>query len=264
MQEQLLEKMKFNSQNYNLDEIKWLINNRGHPNSEIRDKLIYRTFVRGMAKELFSIDQVRYMIDQLLEKDFILFEIDKKGEATLKRSFSLLLLSLIVTYDNEKGSIYYKLLDKEAFKKIENDTLTYFYKELDFSGYADCFGWVHTFAHAADLMVAIVKHPLFNKTNLEAIWKAIMNYFRKIEIKPVDDEEDRLVYIIKELFVHNILHEDKFKVWINRENFPRRNNKEYYQWSAFRSFCMAIYIELDQLGLASDDLKKRLYDPINR
>ncbi|MGF3183067.1 hypothetical protein ACQV2W_04785 [Facklamia sp. P12934] len=90
-----------------------------------------------------------------------------------------------------------------------------------------------------------------------------MNYFRKIEIKPVDDEEDRLAYIIKELFVHNILHEDKLKVWINREKFPRKNNKEYYQWSAFRSFCMVIYIELDQLGLASDGLKKRLYDPIN-
>ena len=90
------------TQPYTNQELAWLLENIGHPDSDIRDKLVYATFCHILLNGLITREQAQELLQRSLDtKPFSL------EASTLKRSFTCLLYCLLLSVDNDSESIYH-------------------------------------------------------------------------------------------------------------------------------------------------------------
>ena len=68
--------------------------------------------------------------------------------------------------DANPQSIFYQELKAEIRTVILNQGLLYLSKEKDTTGFSSQYGWVHAFAHGADLLTEVVCHPGFPKNRV--------------------------------------------------------------------------------------------------
>ena len=96
------------TQPYTNQELAWLLENIGHPDSDIRDKLVYATFCHILLNSLITREQAQELLQRSLDtKPFSL------EASTLKRSFTCLLYCLLLSVDNDSESIYHAFLNDE-------------------------------------------------------------------------------------------------------------------------------------------------------
>lgn len=259
MEEKIRLKLDHLNEQFTTDEIKWMLDNIGNPKKEIRDHLVYKAFWYGMRNELFTRDQILYLKETTIELQLLIYDIDHQNESTLVRSFSALLLSLILSYDCKEDSLYNSVISVSDYDQIFKDIVIFFEKESDHIGYSEFFGWVHAYAHFADLLVVMIEHPYFPSDKTDIVLRLIITYFKNLSIKPIDDEEYRMAYILVSLIKYEKICLETVCEWLTTVNFTKQSNQEYYQWSSFQAFCLAVYVELDQIGNISLNLKKQLY-----
>ncbi|MER0122329.1 DUF2785 domain-containing protein [Streptococcus sp. ZJ93] len=264
MMKNCLEK-KLHSENptYSDDEVMWLLENIGHSDAAIRDELVYISLGRGLFEGLFTREQFRLLLEESLAKDYLLYRMDQRGLATLKRSFTALLLGHLVEVSCLPGSPYFQLVSEQEYQSICQKTYEYLGKEQDFAGYSDNYGWVHAFAHGADLAVAIVKHPFFQQEDWSRLFSALTGIFQRLPQRFVDDEEWRLARVIYEAMKCGHLQEDILVDWIKTLHFPLETNLDFYRFSAVRSCLLEIYLQLDRENLLSEELRKTIQEKVS-
>lgn len=144
------------TQPYTNQELAWLLENIAHPDSDIRDKLVYATFCHILLNSLITREQAQELLQRSLDtKPFSL-----EGP-TLKRSFTCLLYCLLLSVDNEPESIYHAFLSTNDRELLFQQALDYLAIENDWSGYDEKLGWIHTAAHGADFLLAASCHDQF-------------------------------------------------------------------------------------------------------
>ncbi|PEF55806.1 hypothetical protein CON32_23455 [Bacillus cereus] len=154
-----------------IDIVKAMINHIGSTDSELRG-LIYSSFCKlilenQLAHEL-QIEILEYCLSDLLFKG-----IGENGTDTVFiRSFTLLLIELILYKDNEEH-----FLPKSVFYKVKDTLIHYINLEQDLRGYVPGKGWAHSIAHVAEACVELVKNEKVQQKYyseiLETLWKKI-------------------------------------------------------------------------------------------
>lgn len=177
MKKILEEKLQSEKPSYSDEEVVWLLDNIGHPDGEIRDALVYNSLGRGLFEGLFTREQFQLLLEESLRRDSLLYKIDEIGLPTLTRSFTALLLGHLVEVSSLSDSPYVQLMSRETYQTICQKTYDYLAKEQDFTGYSTDHGWVHAFAHGADLLVALVCHPYFEQGDWEQIFPLLTAIF---------------------------------------------------------------------------------------
>lgn len=210
------------------EELVFMLENIGHENPEIRDELIYGLFCEGFAKELFSIEQANTVIQYLLQNNLLLKDMDKIAiSSTLVRSFSALTLALIIYYDDQNASKYYRILTAEERDRIFQSGAEHIANERDATGYLAPYGWVHTIAHSSELLLAIAGHSLVNEKITEDILNGIYKMFIKQTEVFRDREEKRIGLVLIEMLEKDRLSITGFISWINQF-------AEYYETSKLK------------------------------
>jgi len=167
----------------------------GSADSELRDDIAYRTFYQWIFKlELYDPEMLRNIRDVLMDNLFVGLRQDHENTVLL-RSFSALVLSLIIYYDNQK-----QFLEQEEFDLMLDAILRYFEGEHDLRGYDQKLGWVHATAHAADLLQLCIRNKKTEDENHEFILQSIANKL----LAPTDvifthDEDERLALAALEI-----------------------------------------------------------------
>lgn len=124
----------------------------GSTDPELRDDLAYAILVEWVEHDLYSVDELKQIIADLIANlEVGIGEIET--DTVFLRAFSVLALALIVYYDNKKS-----FLKSEEVETILEKGLQYLGAEKDPRGYVLVKGWAHALAHTADLLLVLAEN----------------------------------------------------------------------------------------------------------
>ena len=200
MYQELLRKIAEEKPSYHQEELQWLLEHLGDPNPDIRDELVFTSLARGIQEELFTQEQFQFIATRIVSDDGLDKEIDKTGTSTLERSFRALIYANLLSADGNEHSLFYQVLQTDIRNTMLDQGLHYLSKEQDTTGFSSQYGWVHAFAHGADLLTEVVCHPDFSASRIYEVFEILGPMFKRISIRFMDDEEWRLARCFTNLF----------------------------------------------------------------
>ena len=258
MYQELLRKIAEEKSSYNQEEIQWLLDHLGDPSPEIRDELVFTSLARGIQEELFTKEQFQFIAARIVSDGGLDKEIDEIGLSTLERSFRALIYANLLSADANQQSNFYQGLKAEIRNALLNQGLHYLSKEQDTTGFSSQYGWVHAFAHGADLLTEVVCHPDFPKNRVHEVFDILGQLFKRIAIRFTNDEDWRLARVLYEPILQGKLEQEQVASWIKTVDFPIEERKDFYKFSNFRSCLLEVYVQLDQRNSLQDDLKEAI------
>ncbi|HYF92029.1 MAG TPA: DUF2785 domain-containing protein [Symbiobacteriaceae bacterium] len=151
---------------------------------ELRDSLCLEILWTWIDHGLYTPDQVREIARRLMDnlREGIG---EAEGDRVFLRTFSVLILGAIVTYDARV-----RFLEAGEVHAIQACGLTYLMDEQDLRGYVPGKGWAHSVAHTADLLGAVAGHPALGAPDLERILAAIVQKVIAPTAYPYLENED--------------------------------------------------------------------------
>ena len=243
---------------YRQEELLWLLEHLGDFNPDIRDELVFTSLARGIQEELFTQEQFLFIAARIVSDDGLDKEIDKTGTSTLERSFKALIYANLLSADGNEHSIFYQVLQTDIRNTMLDQGLHYLSKEQDTTCFSSQYGWVHAFAHGADLLTEVVCHPDFPINRLHEVFDILGQLFKKISIRFTDDEDWRLARVLYEPILQGKLEQEQVASWIRTVDFPMEEREDFYKFSNFRSCLLEVYVQLDQRNSLQDDLKQAI------
>ena len=256
MRKKLQRKVTEEKPSYSREEIQWLLEHLGDPSPEIRDELVFTSLARGIQEELFTQEQFHFIAEVVSADGGLDKEIDKVGLPTLERSFRALVYANLLSADVNQQSIFYQGLKAEIRNVLLNQGLYYLSKEKDTTGFSSQYGWVHAFAHGADLLTEVVCHPDFPKNRVHEVFDILGQLFKRISVRFIDDEDWRLARVLYEPILQGKVEQATLASWIKSLDFPIEEREDFYKFSNFRSCLLEVYVQLDQRNSLQDDLKE--------
>ena len=258
MRWKLQRKMIEEKPSYSREEIQWLLEHLGDSSPEIRDELVFTSLARGIQEELFSLEQFQFISEEVSSDEGLYKEIDSRGVSALKRSFRALIYANLLSCDGTKESLYYQQLSSPIRVTMLNQGLHYLTKEKETTGFSSQYGWVHAFAHGADLLTEVVCHPDFPKNRDYEVFDVLGQLFKRITIRFTNDEDWRLARVLYEPILQGKLDQEQVASWIKTVDFPIEETEDFYKFSNFRSCLLEVYIQLDQRNSLQDALKEAI------
>lgn len=258
MYQELLRKIAEEKPSYHEEEIQWLLDHLGDPSPEIRDDLVFTSLARGIQEELFTKEQFQFISAMIVSNGGLDKELDKLGTSTLERSFRALIYANLLSADGNQHSLYYQVLKTDIRNTMLDQGLHYLEKEEDTTGFSSQYGWVHAFAHGADLLTEVVCHPDFSINRVHEVFDILGQLFKRISIRFIDDEEWRLARVLYEPILQGKVNQATLASWIKSLDFPIEATEDFYKFSNFRSCLLEVYVQLDQRNSLQDDLKEAI------
>lgn len=171
-----------------------MLDNIGHVDPSVRDDLIYPLFIRLIDELHLSHRQTLYVLKRCVDEKHLLYRLGEKDtDSVFTRSFSSLVIAAIINQDAIQLS-----LSRDIIKETVDISIQYLIGEQDTRGHVGKKGWAHSIAHGADMMTALIKHPKFPDRQATKVLHALNNCLFK-EATYVDDEDERLIYIVEAL-----------------------------------------------------------------
>ena len=258
MYQELLRKITEEKPSFSQEEIQWLLEHLGDPSPEIRDELVFTSLARGIQEELFSLDQFQFISEEVSSDEGLYKEIDSRGVSALKRSFRALIYANLLSADGNEHSLFYKGLKADIRNAMLSQGLYYLKKEKDTTGFSSQYGWIHAFAHGADLLTEVVCHPDFPSNRVSEVFDVLGQLFKRITIRFTNDEDWRLARVLYEPILQGKLEQEQVASWIKTVDFPIEETEDFYKFSNFRSCLLEVYVQLDQKNSIQDALKEAL------
>jgi len=258
MRQELQRKVIEEKPSYSREEIQWLLEHLGDPYPEIRDELVFTSLARGIQEELFSLEQFQFISEEVSSDEGLYKEIDSRGVSALKRSFRALIYANLLSADANQQSIFYQELKGEIRNIILIQGLHYLSKEKDTTGFSSQYGWVHAFAHGADLLTEVVCHPEFPKNRVHEGIDILDQLFKRISIRFTNDEDWRLARVLYEPILRGKIEPSLLTAWLQTVEFPLKEVNDFHKFSNFRSCLLETYLQLDCHKLLQDDLKEAI------
>jgi hypothetical protein len=195
--------------NQNLEElIKSMVDNIGTIDSELRDNLIYLSFIKLINKAYLNDMQVQNILETCLDNNHLFYGIGElNNDSVFTRSFSSLVITIILSKDKDVRF----LSEKSVLRAIES-SMSYLEQERDTRGYVEGKGWAHSIAHGADLLVSAIRHPNFSTGQFTRCLDTIHNCLFK-DATYIDDEDERLIFAIESL-IDKKMGEKMLEQWI--------------------------------------------------
>lgn len=258
MYQELLRKITEEKPSYRQEELQWLLEHLGNPSPEIRDELVFTSLARGIQEELFTKEQFQLIAYVIVSDGGLDKEIDKTGASTLERSFRALIYANLLSADGNEHSLFYQVLKTDIRNTMLYQGLHYLEKEEDTTGFSSQYGWVHAFAHGADLLTEVACHPDFPKNRVPEVFNILGQIFKRISIRFSSDEDWRLARVLYEPILQGKLEQEQLASWIKTVDFPIEEREDFYKFSNFRSCLLEVYVQLNQRNILQADLKEAI------
>lgn len=256
MKETLYQKLRA-SELYTQEELYWLLDNIGNPEADIRDQLVYASFCHALLDGLVTVKDFNWLAEQIMVQNLLFYQIEETGIPTLTRSFTALLAALLIGLDGEEDSPYTASLSQRQKKYLFQQSLNYLKVEKDYTGWSDSYGWVHAFAHGADFLLYASQHPEFPES-FATIWQSIVTVFKHQSSIFNANEEKRLAVVVSQLVLQEKATQEDLLACLSNTVFPKTTPKEYLRWINYQNFLLTIYMDLNQNGLLSQELKDNI------
>lgn len=220
----------------------------GSTDIEVRDPFGYMILAHWMLRDRhYSGDELRGMAAQLVvclsaglgEQD---------TDSVFLRSFSILILSLIIHRDNQQP-----FFNEIEVKNLHRWAIEYFAAEQDLRGYVPGKGWAHAVAHTADMFKLLARSRHLDAVDLESILTAIADkMLLPVTHLYVHSEDERLVSAIIEIVKRERLDWDTWKPWLERFVAWKKSWEEgdfvptiHAPWLNSKNLLRSLYFRLD-------------------
>ena len=242
------------------EELEWLWENIGNPNPEIRDDLVFNLFGQFIFEQLITKEQLRWLIEKMNVTNPLEYRLEENGSATAYRSFSALVMGMILQVDGDQTSGYDSCLTNSERVTWMQNGICYLKRETDRTGYDEKLGWVHAFAHGADLLGTIIAHPNCTQEDVVEVLEVISDIFQKSKQPFMDEEEKRLGLAIFFGIESGNLSQKLLCEWMNKQNFEKLDGsrESYYRLAMYKSFLATIYFRMESLKLWESFLKEEM------
>ena len=177
------------------------------PDPELRDDIAATIFTAWIAqKQTLPKEEVVKLSDewiaQLRSEDFA------NSDATVGRTFSALMLAIVIYGDNQAPS-----LDEAQYRRVLHSGLTYLASEKDMRGYDPRLGWIHATAHTADLLKFAARSRYFTKQDQATMLAAIRQRMLTATTVFVRGEDERLARAILSILNRKDFDTEGFHSW---------------------------------------------------
>jgi hypothetical protein len=214
-----------------------MMDNIGSIDPELRDKLIYTTFFYLISKNRFTFQQLNNLLNISLDSSHLFYKLyDKDEDAVFKRTFSVLIIALIINEHRKENFLSEKVLYEVKDKLIE-----YMLNETDVRGYVEGKGWSHSAAHTADALDELVQCLCFNKTDLIDILNSIKVKVCTGDYVYIDEESERLITVVENVFNRKILNNSEIIEWL--QVFEHENPKGIHKGSHIDNYHLKVNIK---------------------
>jgi hypothetical protein len=232
----------------------------GSLNPELRDNLIYGTLSNWILNNRFTFEQLENLLNIGVDKYHLFYKLYEKDEnAVFKRTFSVLIVAVIINKHRKETFLLEKSLHEVKDKLIE-----YMLNERDVRGYVEVKGWAHSAAHTADALDELVQCNCFNKSDLINILNAIKAKVYIGYYVYVDEESERMVTVVENSFNRKILNNSEIIEWLQGFKFenPKGSNIDNFHLKVnVKGFLRSLYFRLldkENSKVIIDKIKKIL------
>lgn len=181
------------------------------PDPVLRDEIGYSVLTAWIyQKRILEPNAIRLIADRLLT-NLLLGIGEQNNDGVFQRSFSALMLSVIVARDN--AAPYLTAAD---LRRIEGSALRYLADEADVRGYDPVKGWMHSAAHTADLLKFVARSRFLEPAGQTMILDGIG---RKLVTAPVvftHGEDERFARAVLSVINRQDFDRDGFRAWLTR------------------------------------------------
>lgn len=243
---------------YTESELIWLLDHIGYPDKSIRDDLVFNSLARAFQEGLLVLSQARFLVEKSLAMNGLNDHLEEQGQVTLTRSFTALLYANILFVDRSEHSPYYQFLKDYERKFLLDQALIYLSQEQDTTDYTEDFGWVHAFAHGADLLVEAVCHPAFSRDRFADVLDVLTAIFKRVPHRFIADEEWRLARVIYQPILEERLPQELVVDWLSDQRFVCESRVDFQRFSNFRSMLLEVYVALSSENQLSEELKHEI------
>lgn len=212
--------------------IESMLDQIGSIDSELRDTLIYNSFGKLILQDYLTVKQMEHITETCLRNLFQDIG-EKESDSVFTRSFSTLIIVLILKKDKEK-----RFLSEDILRRIFLESIRYLQIEADIRGFVEGKGWAHSIAHGADLLTEAISHLKYNiNQSFECLETIKLCLFKDstTELPFVDEEEERLIFAVESLYEQGVT-ESELQSWLINISSELNNllENEGYSLNFFR------------------------------
>ena len=188
-----------------------LIGMLASPDPELRDDIGYSTLASWIYQQkIVDADRLR-SIASLLTSNLTRGIGERDTDSVFARSFSALVLSVIVARDNADP-----FLDRDRWRQIESAALAYLSAEQDLRGYDPKTGWMHSAAHTADLLKFLGRSRHLEIGGQCRYVDAIADKLTTASVVFTHGEDERLARAVLSLTARTDFDEPQFEAALQR------------------------------------------------
>jgi hypothetical protein len=225
-----------------------LIEFLGSPDIDVRDPFGYMILAHWMIRDRrYSPTDLRNMAVQLVQ-NLAAGLGEKDTDTVFRRSFSALILSLIMHRDNQQP-----FFTETEIQNLHRWSLEYFAAEQDVRGYVPGKGWAHSVAHTADLFKFLARNRYLNAAELESILTAIGDKtLLPVPHLYIHSEDERLVSALIEILKREHVGWRAWDRWLDRFVSWKESWEEgdfvatiHAPWYNSKNLLRSLYFRLD-------------------
>ena len=181
------------------------------PDPELRDEFGYQILAHWILSGDYDKQTLKSFLDRWLsDLQTGLGEIGT--DSVLTRSFSALMLSILVYYDIKQS-----WLSNEDYQRLYDGITTYFIAEQDLRGYDSDKGWHHAIAHTADVFKFLARNDKSNARHLQSILDTVATRLTQAQ-KHIytHGEDERIALVILDVVKRDLLEDEVYKQWLTK------------------------------------------------
>jgi hypothetical protein len=227
--------------------IKSMITHIGSTDADLRDQLIYTSFFKMIIEEkLLESDLLIELLDICLGELLYKGLGENDTDSVFTRSFTTLLIALIIYRDNNEN-----FLTQSTIDKLKDRLIQYINNEKDLRGYVPGKGWAHSVAHVADAFDELVRNPKISGGLYPEILQPLWNKMFISDSVYIHHEDERMVTPIVAM-LNNDMDVEEIDRLIQNVPAEMKVHKEHlaeeqYWFLVFncRAFLKSFYMKID-------------------
>lgn len=192
------------------------------PDPELRDAFGYTILARWIHREgRLDGDRLAALATTLLG-NLRVAPVSASGDAVFQRSFSALVLSIVIARDVRQPTLPPRLVTT-----IVDAACRYANEETDFRGWVDGKGWAHAAAHTADLLRWLARHPNVRARDQQRLLAAVAALVTRTHGTIFAYGEDgRLAAAVVAVVQRDDLDQAAWKAWAESLRAPLGENPQ--------------------------------------
>ncbi len=175
-------------------------------NPAYRDRGAFYFLANLISNKALSREQMRWIANYLVADDRLFSHIlEPVNDAVFQRSFSLLLLSQLLTVDNQLNFI-----DDQLLGRIIDQTAAYALLEQDGRGFVGEKGWAHAFTNIGNVWDLLCSNPKVKRSDKILLLATQLVGYHNCPIPFVTGEDSRVAAYLANITNLNEIYEDYF------------------------------------------------------